>query len=214
MGQIFSSFNTKPPKPHLHRYYFIFMFGASGVGQKSLIDKYATTTDNERHQSSLDNSYYMKDKNISYNDKMITIRISKNKNVLYTKLCNENYYGVIIMYDVTNRESFNTAQLQYRQLLNKLHHKIDIPILLLANKTDLIENREVSTMEGVQFASENHLQFSEISVAKNENIDETFTYFLEALDSNTRYDPMYCNECNSWHRKGLTICRPLCLNCA
>ena len=58
--------------------------------------------------------------------------------------------GALLIYDITNRRSFeNCAEWLSRLKDNSLE---DIIIMLVGNKTDLEDKREVSKSEGEEFA--------------------------------------------------------------
>ena len=66
--------------------------------------------------------------------------------------------GAILVWDVTDRASF----LEVKDWWIKLRSSIgEIPVLGVANKTDLVERREVSTEEGLSFCSENGFEYIE-----------------------------------------------------
>jgi len=79
--------------------------------------------------------------------------------------------GAILVYDITNRETYNHVSSwlsDARSLANK-----DIAIILVGNKTDL-SNREVTFLEASRFAQENDLMFLETSTMSGEGVDEVF----------------------------------------
>ena len=88
-----------------------------------------------------------------------------------------NAKGAIIVYDVTNRESFEHVERwlnDAKQLASQ-----DCAVLILANKTDVdgyngerSTTRVVTTEEGVAFARENQVAFFEVSAFRNENVSE------------------------------------------
>ena len=65
--------------------------------------------------------------------------------------------GVIIAYDTTKRQSFENV----KNWINSLddNTKKDIPRILVSNKIDLVEDREVSVEEGQTLASDYGLNF-------------------------------------------------------
>uniref|UniRef100_A0A3Q1LPG3 RAB44, member RAS onco family n=1 Tax=Bos taurus TaxID=9913 RepID=A0A3Q1LPG3_BOVIN len=78
--------------------------------------------------------------------------------------------GVVLMYDVTSQESF----VHVRYWLDCLRdaESDDVVILLLGNKTDREEDRQVSTEAGQQLAQELGVSFGECSAALGHNILE------------------------------------------
>lgn len=80
--------------------------------------------------------------------------------------------GALLVYDVTSRESFNTLSnwLNDTRTLASPH----IIIILVGNKKDLEEQREVTFLEASNFAQENDLIFLETSAKTGENVEESF----------------------------------------
>ncbi len=80
--------------------------------------------------------------------------------------------GAVIMYDITNPISLDRAS-QWIQIIK--NNAEDIPILLLGNKLDLEEQREVSKEQVKKFKGDNIISSSmEISVKTGENVEKMF----------------------------------------
>lgn len=80
--------------------------------------------------------------------------------------------GALLVYDTTSRDSFNA-------LTNWLNDartlaSPNIVILLVGNKKDLEEARDVTFLEASSFAQENELIFLETSAKSGENVEEAF----------------------------------------
>jgi small GTP-binding protein len=86
--------------------------------------------------------------------------------------------AVILMYDVTDLQSFNDIKEDYDKIL--LYARPKIPFVLVGNKTDtdldFIEDRKVSFEEGEKFANSNNMCFFETSVFFNKNIKGSYKY--------------------------------------
>uniref|UniRef100_A0A8C0D570 RAB44, member RAS oncogene family n=1 Tax=Balaenoptera musculus TaxID=9771 RepID=A0A8C0D570_BALMU len=87
--------------------------------------------------------------------------------------------GVVLMYDVTSQESF--AHVRY--WLDYLQDAVSdsVVILLLGNKTDCEEDRQVSTDAGQQLAQELGVSFGECSAALGHNILEPVVNLARSL---------------------------------
>ncbi|XP_043306618.1 ras-related protein Rab-44 isoform X3 [Cervus canadensis] len=87
--------------------------------------------------------------------------------------------GVVLMYDITSQESF----VHVRYWLDCLQdaESDDVVILLLGNKTDCEEDRQVSTEAGQQLAQELGVSFGECSAALGHNILEPVVHLARSL---------------------------------
>ena len=80
--------------------------------------------------------------------------------------------GVLIVYDVSRRATF--ARVANWLTEAKAHTGAHTTLILIGNKCDLDEDREVSKEEGAKFAEENNLMFLECSAKSGENVDQAF----------------------------------------
>lgn len=80
--------------------------------------------------------------------------------------------GALLVYDIANRDSFNSLQNWLTDARNLASPSIII--ILVGNKKDLDAQREVSFQEASQFAKDNDLIFIECSALSGENVEETF----------------------------------------
>ncbi|XP_022245484.1 ras-related protein Rab-4B isoform X1 [Limulus polyphemus] len=80
--------------------------------------------------------------------------------------------GALLVYDITSRETYNALTnwlTDARTLASP-----NIIILLVGNKKDLEDDREVTFLEASRFAQENELMFLETSALSGENVEEAF----------------------------------------
>ena len=88
------------------------------------------------------------------------------------------------MYDITSRTSFDNALDWLTRL--KENAQEDIVILLIGNKSDLVDQREVTTQEGAAFAQKHQLAFLETSALDANNVELAFTTII-----NRKFIPLY-----------------------
>jgi small GTP-binding protein len=79
--------------------------------------------------------------------------------------------GAVIIFDVTNRETFNRATKWFNELSNYAEGKPKI--VLVGNKIDL-PNREISNEEASKLATKYNCFFIEASAYTGKNVDEIF----------------------------------------
>ena len=77
--------------------------------------------------------------------------------------------GIILMYSINERESFT----QISRWMDSIKEHCDmskVSIILIGNKKDLENERQVSTEEGQKLAKEYNISFFESSAKTNENV--------------------------------------------
>ena len=88
--------------------------------------------------------------------------------------------AVILVYAINDRNSFNALD----KWLLKISEASDIskkPIIVIGNKSDLDDKRQVSYEEGENFAKNKGYNFYETSAKTGENINEAFNDIFEQL---------------------------------
>ena len=80
--------------------------------------------------------------------------------------------GVLVVYDITDRDSFenlNSWLIEIEKNANKNVYK-----LLIGNKCDLEDKRQVTYQEGKDFAESNGMKFIETSAKADSKVKEAF----------------------------------------
>lgn len=106
--------------------------------------------------------------------------------------------GFMLVYSVIDKKSFDRVQQLQKKILQTKEKVKDIPVILVGNKIDLKEKRQISTEEGQKLAKAFGCQFIETSARSRTNVDEAFE--LLALEvrkwkqggSNTSKDKKDC----------------------
>ena len=79
----------------------------------------------------------------------------------------------VLVYDITNPESFKECKNYYRKEI-KSNCKKDIQVILVGNKSDLEDQRKISKEEAALFANQNKYYFRETSCEQNLNVADSF----------------------------------------
>ncbi|KAL8243685.1 hypothetical protein R6Q59_009943 [Mikania micrantha] len=80
--------------------------------------------------------------------------------------------GILLCYDVTDRKSFDNIRTWFQNV--EQHASEGVNKILIGNKCDWEEKRQVSTEEGQQLADELGIPFLEVSAKSNINIEKAF----------------------------------------
>ncbi|CAO1402871.1 unnamed protein product [Diamesa hyperborea] len=158
-------------------YDYLFKFliiGSAGSGKSCILHHFVENKFKEESSHTIGVEFGSRIVNVG--GKAIKLQIWDTAGQERFRSVTRSYYrgaaGAILTFDVTSRESFNTLAnwLNDTRTLASPH----IVILLVGNKKDLDEEREVTFLEASNFAQENDLIFLETSAKTGENIEESF----------------------------------------
>ena len=104
-----------------------------------------------------------------------------------TKTYYKGVAGIIIVYDVTNRKSFDRIDFWLNEIKKNKKYNEDVNIFLVGTKNDLVDITEVSYEEGLKKAQKYKINFYEISSKYTSNIKNVKTNICNKIYFN--YDP-------------------------
>lgn len=87
--------------------------------------------------------------------------------------------GIILTYAINERETFTDIQNWLKQI--KLHASENVTKVLVGNKLDLEQDRQVTYSEGADLAAEMGVKFFETSAYNGTNINELFMSMAEEI---------------------------------
>ena len=158
----------------------ILLIGDSQVGKTSLLLKYTEHIFPEEHIATIGVEY--KDRFIIRDNYNIRLQIwdtaGQERFHSITKNIYRNANGVLFVYDITNRESFNNIKNWIRDLQNVGN---DVKAAILGNKLDLESNRAISHEEIEEISKEHNMPFLETSARENINVHEGFDLIVNEL---------------------------------
>ena len=88
--------------------------------------------------------------------------------------------GIILIYDITDRNSFENLDDCFNDII--YCYSKYIPIFLVGNKIDLEDLREITFEEGEEFSKKHGLMFCECSAKTGENIDFIFNKLANEIN--------------------------------
>lgn len=96
-----------------------------------------------------------------------------------TKAYYKGALGALIVYDITKKTTFESVENWLTDLKNSADQKISV--ILIGNKNDLEEEREVTIEEGEMKAKEFGIAFLETSALNGTNIEKAFKTLVEEV---------------------------------
>jgi small GTP-binding protein len=94
----------------------------------------------------------------------------------------KNANMVMLVYDVTKPETFENLG-PWLELVRRKCPEKALPGVVVANKIDCEERQRVFIPEGQEFAKSNHLEFVQVSAARNQNVEKPFETISELFHS-------------------------------
>jgi small GTP-binding protein len=166
----------------MHDYlYKIIVIGDSGVGKSNLVSMYVRNEFTLESKSTLGVDFGTKI--IHLNSSIIKMQIWDTAGQERFRAVTSAYYrgsvGCLLVYDITNKESYSNIVKWLYEI--REHALSDISIVLIGNKNDLTESREISTQEAAQFAIKENLYFLETSALMNTDIDLAFSTLINDI---------------------------------
>ncbi|KAL7715130.1 Sphingomyelin phosphodiesterase [Entamoeba marina] len=95
-------------------------------------------------------------------------------------------YGFILVYSITNNGSFEVMKEYHKRLYKVKDFDVSqfLPIIVVGNKIDLENERQISFEEGQQLADEWNVDFIECSAKEDINVNELFdTIALNVMEN-------------------------------
>ena len=154
----------------------LLMIGDGGVGKTSLMLRFTENTFLGPSQSFTTIGVDFKIKNVQVGGKKIRLQVWDTAGQERFRTIINSYYrgahGVILVYDTTDVSSFESLK-QWLQDINRFA-ALNVRILLVGTKCDLVEQRAVTFEEGRDFADAYGMQFIEASAKSNVNVENLF----------------------------------------
>ncbi|CAE6449956.1 unnamed protein product [Rhizoctonia solani] len=89
--------------------------------------------------------------------------------------------GILLVYNLTKRETFEECE-KWRKILEKKLHNLDqLQVVLVGNQLDIEEQREVSVDEAQAYADSHRFKFAEVSAKVGTNVEQVFQTLMDAI---------------------------------
>nr|MDO8080091.1 Rab family GTPase [Candidatus Freyarchaeota archaeon] len=165
----------------------IVLVGEPGVGKTSIIRRYIHGIFEENYRASVGTRIFSRE--LVVDNKHVTLSIFEiggqekfrfGENVLY-----KGSDGVVIVFDITNENSFQVLDDWFSQVESNLGE--DVPLILAGNKYDLGGSRRVQRQEALSYTSSHGVEYLESSAKTGKNVIKLFYSLIQKIFSSPKY---------------------------
>ena len=158
------------------------LLGDSGVGKTNLISRYINNSFQQDSKATIGVEFFSKTYKVN-KKKVIKVEIWDTAGQERYKSITSVYYkgakGAFIVYDITSRKSFNNIDKWIEEIKEKTSK--DIKLLVIGNKIDLNEQREISTKEALFKFKDMDISLMEASALDDTNVNESFIEMIKII---------------------------------
>ena len=157
------------------------IIGETQVGKTSLINQYVNNQFEGDYLMTIGNDKTTKE--ITIDEKKVTLEIwdtiGHETLRAANKIFMKNTNIALMVYDITNRDSFDNLNQFYEELIS-INTENKMIIGVTANKSDLYEDACVNKEEGEDYANKINASFFESTATDHENVENIFNELTKA----------------------------------
>lgn len=162
----------------------VILIGDSTVGKTSLLHRLKWKT-GQLPDVSMTIGVDFHTTTIQVNDKTVNLQLWDTAGQEDFRSITTSYFhnavAGFLVFDITKRESFYHLNQWISEAKSNSHPEHDIVFLLVGNKADLMEEREVSQDEAKCFAVQHNMNYIETSARSGSNVQEASQKLTETL---------------------------------
>ncbi len=159
----------------------VVIVGDSGVGKTNLIKRFVTNSFNQNSKATVGVEFLSKSYRI--NDQVFKIEMWDTAGQERYKSITAAYYkgakGALIVYDITQKTTFENISKWMTEIKEKSSK--DMKVMIIGNKTDLKDERQVTTEEASLKAQDLGAPIMETSALDASNVKEAFYDLMKEM---------------------------------
>ena len=164
----------------LRKFKLVFL-GEQSVGKTSLITRFMYDTFDNAYQATIGIDFLSK--TMYLEDRTVRLQLwdtagQERFRSLIPSYIRDSSVAVVV-YDITSKQSFQNTDKWIDDV--RAERGSDVIVVLVGNKTDLAEKRQVSTEDGEKKANEFNVMFIETSAKAGHNVKPLFRKIAQAL---------------------------------
>ena len=174
----------------------IILVGDTSVGKTNIINKYIKNEFREDFYATI---------GVEFSHKKFVVENRKIKAQIWDTAGQERYKaitrayykgakGAFIVYDITRKETFDDVDKWRNELISSCNQ--EITVMLIGNKCDLENQREISKEQGEEKAKSFEFSFLETSALSGENLEKGFQMLIEEIYQKYKVEQSKSDEIN------------------
>ena len=169
----------------------ILLVGDANVGKTSILLKYTENFFPNQYQATIGVEYKMKI--IKLNNMNIKLQIWDTAGQERYKSIAKNFFhsanGVFLVFDITNKQSFENLNKWIEDV--KENSPKDCKYIIIGNKSDLSDQRTISTFEIDNFVKEKKSSYFEVSAKNDEGLNDAFINLSKEIIKDKNQEEIY-----------------------
>ena len=158
------------------------ILGDASVGKSNFLCRFVDGEFNPVHVATVGFDFKSRVWEIPNINKKVKIQIwdtaGQEKYMSINRNLFQRVQGIILMYDITRKESFDNLNKWMGHIKENAN---GVPLILIGNKSDLENERQVSKEQGKDFAKNNNIIFLEASAKSGSNVETSFLKLSEII---------------------------------
>ncbi|MHA1577166.1 MAG: GTP-binding protein [Candidatus Thorarchaeota archaeon] len=168
----------------------IVMLGDGAVGKTAMTTRFTQDFFEADYKRTIGADFAVKRMELPDIDSKVTLQCWDLSGQPRFEFVRQGFYrgarGGLLLYDVTRRRTFLNIDRWKEEAFENTGQ--EIPIVVVANKIDLVDSRAVAKKDGKTYAKENGFIYVESSALTGENVEEAYMKFCKKMikESKTR----------------------------
>ena len=161
----------------------LIVVGDSAVGKTCLISRFARDSFNPNFITTIGIDFEIKEVDIDGARFKLLIGDTPEQFLNLREVIHPSYFrgcdGILLVYDITKHATFENVERWLKELRD--HAEANIVVMLVGNKSDLKQQRTVTTEEAMAMAEQHNLAFIETSALDASGVDIAFQNILTEI---------------------------------
>jgi len=164
----------------------IILVGDSGVGKSCIVQRFTENKFSTNQMYTIGVDFQIR--TIDIDGKVVKMQIWDTAGQEKFQSITSQYYrgahGIIVVYDITRRETFDHAPKWFGEI--ERHAMPDARKLLIGNKSDLNDQRQIESDEAQSYGRKMNITAIETSAKEATNVDHSFKMLAQDVIQNLR----------------------------